>query len=207
MSEEKPINRRNFMSIAILAISGFISAAMGIPAIAYILGPALQNSTKQDWTRLGATSKVELGTPTLFKARIERQAGWIVEEEKLSVYVLTDNGRDFAAMSNICTHLGCRVRWISDRQQFFCPCHDGVFDKEGNVVSGPPPRPLDRYEVKVDGDQLSVLAGRHGLEALALISEVKTLQKVRGIHNMSLGWEFILSRHVVECGLIKGISA
>jgi Rieske Fe-S protein len=82
-----------------------------------------------------------------------------VEEEKLSVYVLMDNGRDFVAMSNICTHLACRVRWISDREQFFCPCHDGVFDKEGNVISGPPPRPLDRYEIKVEGDQLMILAG------------------------------------------------
>ncbi|MGB3713614.1 MAG: ubiquinol-cytochrome c reductase iron-sulfur subunit [Candidatus Promineifilaceae bacterium] len=159
MREQKPINRRNFMSKATLAIGGFISAAMGIPAIAYIMGPALQNTTEQNWARLGATSKVELGTPTLFKVKIERQAGWIVEEENLSVYVLTDNGRDYIAMSNICTHLGCRARWISARQQFFCPCHAGVFDKEGNVVSGPPPRPLDRYEVKVEDDQLSILVG------------------------------------------------
>jgi Rieske Fe-S protein len=59
-------------------------------------------------------------------------------------------------MSNICTHLGCRVRWIADQESFFCPCHNGVFDAQGSVVSGPPPRPLDRYEVKVEGDQLFV---------------------------------------------------
>jgi Rieske Fe-S protein len=62
-------------------------------------------------------------------------------------------------MSNICTHLSCRVRWVAERGQFFCPCHNGVFDKEGLVVSGPPPRPLDRYEVKVEGDQLFIKAG------------------------------------------------
>jgi Rieske Fe-S protein len=95
----------------------------------------------------------------LFKFTVERKTGWIVNEEEISVYVLTDNGRDFIAMSNICTHLGCRVRWISDQEEFFCPCHNGVFDKQGKVVSGPPPRPLDRYEVKVENDQILVLGG------------------------------------------------
>lgn len=157
MSEGKRISRRGFLSVATWAIGGLVSAAMGIPAVAYIIGPALQSNKTQNWIRLGAPSKVELGTPTLFKARVERQTGWIVDEEKLSIYLLTDDGRDFVAMSNICTHLGCRVRWVSDREQFYCPCHDGVFDKEGNVVSGPPPRPLDRYETRVDGEQLYVL--------------------------------------------------
>lgn len=159
MGKENKINRRDFLSVATWAIGGLISAAMGIPAIAYIIGPAIPGDKTQDWIRLGSTSKVELGTPSLFKARIERRAGWIVEEEKISIYVLTGNGRDFIAMSNVCTHLGCRVRWISGREQFYCPCHDGVFDKEGNVVSGPPPRPLDRYEVKVENDQLFILGG------------------------------------------------
>jgi len=159
MGDEQQINRRNFLSIATWAIGGLISLGMGIPAIAYIVGPALNRSNSQEWIRLGPTSKIELKTPTLFKFTIQRKTGWIVNEEEVSVYVLTDNGRDFIAMSNICTHLGCRVRWISDREEFFCPCHNGVFDKEGKVVSGPPPRPLDRYEVKVEDDQLLVLGG------------------------------------------------
>jgi len=159
MGDEQRINRRNFLSFATWAIGGIISIGMGIPAIAYIIGPALQRTNTQDWIRLGPTVKVELKTPTLFKFTIQRKTGWIVNEEEVSVYVLTDNGRDFIAMSNVCTHLGCRVRWISDQEEFFCPCHNGVFDKEGKVVSGPPPRPLDRYEVKVEGDQLLVLGG------------------------------------------------
>jgi menaquinol-cytochrome c reductase iron-sulfur subunit len=159
MGDEQRINRRNFLSFATWAIGGLISLGMGIPAIAYIVGPALNRVNSQEWIRLGPTSKVELKTPTLFKFTIQRQTGWIVNEEEVSVYVLTDNGRDFIAMSNVCTHLGCRVRWIADREEFFCPCHNGVFDKEGKVVSGPPPRPLDRYEVKVEDEQLLVLGG------------------------------------------------
>lgn len=154
--EKNKLSRRTFLSIATWAIGGLISAALGIPAIAYIIGPALKRSTTQEWILLGSTVKVELGTPTLFKAKIERKTGWIVNEEEISAYALTDNGRDFVALSNICTHLGCRVRWVADQNKFFCPCHNGVYDKNGNVVSGPPPRPLDHYQVKIENNQLFI---------------------------------------------------
>ena len=159
MGEKRFYNRRDFMKTTIAAIGAFISAGMGVPAIAYILGPVLRKTKKQEWVALGSPKKVELGMPTLFKSKIERKAGWIVDEEEIAVYVLTEDGRDFVAMSNICTHLGCRVRWVSEQGEFFCPCHNGVFDKQGNVVSGPPPRPLDRYQVKVENEQIFILGG------------------------------------------------
>jgi len=159
MAEEDQLGRRNFLAIAIGAIGAVIGVVIAIPAVAYIVGPALKRKTSEDWVRLGPTSKVELGTPTLFKTTIERQTGWILTEEELSIYLLTEDGRDYIALSNICTHLGCRVRWITDQGQYFCPCHNAAFDKIGQVVSGPPPRPLDRYETKVEDDQLYILLG------------------------------------------------
>jgi len=159
MTEEQQIDRRRFLSIAVWSIGGLISAGLGIPAIVYIISPAEQRSATDNWIRLGSAAKVELGIPTLFKTKIQRQTGWIVNEEELTVYVRTDDGRDFVAMSNICTHLGCRIRWIAEREEFFCPCHNGVFDKNGNVVSGPPPRPLDRFETKVEDGQLLIQGG------------------------------------------------
>src|SRR3972149_8940200 len=156
MNEDKPVDRRGFMSIVTWAIGGLITAAMGIPGVAYVLGPALQNAQVEQWIRLGSTSKVELGTPTLFKAKVQRKPGWGTAEDELAVFGGSDNGRDFIAMSNICTHLGCRVRWIAERQQFLSPCHNGVFDKYGNVVSGPPPRPLDEFETKIEDGNLFI---------------------------------------------------
>ena len=156
MKEEKQLSRRDTFKIAIWTISGLISSTLGIPAIAYIAGPALQRSDDQGWVRLGSTSKVELGVPTLFKAKITRKAGWVSSEEQIAVFVLTAPGREYIAMSNICTHLGCRVRWIQDREQFLSPCHNGIFDKLGMVISGPPPRPLDRYEVKLEKEQIYI---------------------------------------------------
>lgn len=156
MGKLDSLSRRDFMKTATGAIAGLITATLAIPAVAYIVGPALKRNEAEEWIPLGAASKVEIGTPTLFKTTIERQTGWILNESEVSVYVLTDDGREYVAMSNTCTHLGCRVRWIGDQQQFFCPCHNAAFDKEGEVVSGPPPRPLDRYEVSVEDEQLYI---------------------------------------------------
>jgi menaquinol-cytochrome c reductase iron-sulfur subunit len=159
MSEENEVSRRAFLETATWTIGGILGAGLAIPAVAYVVGPAIKSDSTKNWVQLGAIPKIEIGTPTLYKINVERKSGWIVSEEELSLYAYTENGRDFLVMSNVCTHLGCRVRWVADQGEFFCPCHNGVFDKEGNVVSGPPPRPLDRFEVKVEGDQLYVLVG------------------------------------------------
>lgn len=155
---KKKLDRRDFMKATIVSIGGIIGAAIGIPAIPYIIGPA-QKQDAADWIRLGAVSKVELNVPTLFKLTLETQTGWVNSEEEFSVYVLTENGQDYTVMSNVCTHLGCRVRWIPEQGEFFCPCHNGVFAKDGTVVDGPPPRPLDKFDNKVEDGSIFVKRG------------------------------------------------
>jgi len=157
-SKDEQVNRRDFMKTAIITIGGVIGGAIGIPAIPYIIGPA-QKQDNEAWIRLGTVSKVELNVPTLFKTTLEMQTGWVSSEEEFSVYVLTENGQDFSVMSNVCTHLGCRVRWIPDQEGFFCPCHNAVFARDGSVVDGPPPRPLDRFEYKVEDGVIFVKRG------------------------------------------------
>ena len=95
MSEEKEVNRRDFLGVSILVMGGLIGLGFLVPAIAYIIGPALRRIESREWIRLGSTSKVEVGTPTMFKVKIEQQTGWIVNEEELSAYVLTEDGREF----------------------------------------------------------------------------------------------------------------
>ncbi len=157
-SDENEIRRRDFMKAMIVTIGGVIGAAVGLPAVPYILGPALKQGV-EEWIHLGTVTKVELNNPTLFKTMIETQTGWINTEEEISAYVLTSDGQDFIAMSNICTHLGCKVRWIPEEDGFFCPCHNGVFSRDGSVISGPPPRPLDRFETKIEAGILYIKRG------------------------------------------------
>ncbi len=72
------------------------------------------------------------------------------------VIVLNTRDKGFLAFSKVCTHLGCLVRYDKDRQLFICPCHAGTFDLEGNVLSGPPPKPLLKFAVKVEDGNIVI---------------------------------------------------
>lgn len=65
-------------------------------------------------------------------------------------------GGEMRVLSSTCTHLGCRVEWDAARGTFLCPCHQGRFDRDGQVLEGPPTEPLPAYPVRIDGDNLFV---------------------------------------------------
>jgi Rieske Fe-S protein len=52
----------------------------------------------------------------------------------------------------VCTHLECTVQFKSDTSQIWCACHNGLYDLSGNVISGPPPRALERFTVNLRGE-------------------------------------------------------
>ena len=62
----------------------------------------------------------------------------------------------YRALSAECTHLGCTVQYRGADRNIWCACHNGVYDLDGRNVSGPPPRPLERYDVHVVGDEIVV---------------------------------------------------
>ena len=72
-----------------------------------------------------------------------------------AVLVNTAEGT-LVALSAVCTHLTCTVRYDGETGTLFCPCHNGRFDISGNVLSGPPPRPLETYAVDVSGPDIIV---------------------------------------------------
>ena len=83
---------------------------------------------------------------------------WPEAERHLArTLIIRRDKEHFHALSATCTHSEvCLLSWNPDRRQVICPCHQGVFDLYGNVVSGPPPRPLEHREVVVRDGQLYV---------------------------------------------------
>lgn len=71
------------------------------------------------------------------------------------ILINTSDG-ELKAFSGICTHLTCTVIYESDTGTILCPCHNGRFDLSGNVVSGPPPKPLESYNVEISGEDIVV---------------------------------------------------
>lgn len=149
-NDSRELSRRQFMDRSIKAIGAFIGITLGVPTIGYLISPALQRQAG-GWVRLGRTSEVEIGLPTLFTVTIDKTTGWVKSEIDLAYFVYTEDGVNFTVMSNICTHLGCRTHW-NEAGYIYCPCHDGRFDVQGNVTAGPPPRPLKRVEFQIDAN-------------------------------------------------------
>jgi len=69
--------------------------------------------------------------------------------------------REVVAFSQKCTHLGCVVYFQPDEDRWHCPCHEGNFDTvTGDVISGPPTRPLGRIDVEIRDDGMIWALGR-----------------------------------------------
>ena len=67
----------------------------------------------------------------------------------------TEKG-EYRAFSATCTHLNCTVQYRADVKRIWCACHNGHFDLTGRNIAGPPPAPLESYEVHVAGDEVVV---------------------------------------------------
>lgn len=75
-----------------------------------------------------------------------------------------DDG-SYLALVAVCSHLDCNVTYLPDKKKFFCACHEGWYDEEGRNVSGPPPRPLRKLVLSVEGENLII--SREGFEGAA----------------------------------------
>lgn len=133
-----------------------MAAVVGLPVIQYFISPALGKEAADEWISLGALEDYPLNTPTLFNFTLTKINGWEKSSQSYGVYVLRQEGQEIVAFSDVCTHLSCRVNWDEEKNEYNCPCHAAFFDKFGEVISGPPPRPMDRYETQVDGGQLFI---------------------------------------------------
>jgi cytochrome b6-f complex iron-sulfur subunit len=70
--------------------------------------------------------------------------------------VINRPDKGYIVLSRVCTHLGCLVDYQKDKQRLLCPCHAGTYDLSGSVTSGPPPKPLQHFPVKVEGDTIII---------------------------------------------------
>jgi len=156
MAGSRHISRRDFITLATAAVGTFIGAAVGLPAIAYLIDPAFKTGSTDTWIPLGKLDSFEIGKPILSTFTRSKVNGWEKSVNSYGVFVLRKSQTEVVVFSNVCTHLSCRVNWNADKQQYICPCHDGRFGIDGKVVSGPPPRPLDVYETKVEDGILSI---------------------------------------------------
>ncbi len=136
--------------------AGAAAALAAVTGSAWV-GPALSERPKR-WIRVTRLSDLTAQGVTTVLMKYEIHSG--IYAEQISTPVLVSRtGNELVCFNSTCTHLGCTVRWDAQSSWFRCACHGGTFDRQGRVLAGPPPRPLDRYRFKVDSGYLLVEVG------------------------------------------------
>jgi len=134
----KGMNRRAFLS---WGTAGFVALCSGVAvsfgAVVRFLVPSVFYEPPQSF-KIGDPADYPFGPPTF------------LADEK--IYVFRSREKGFAVASAVCTHLGCTVAYFPSDQKFHCPCHGSVFARDGDVLHGPAPRPLQWFEVTMARD-------------------------------------------------------
>lgn len=150
------VSRRQFLSYTLMGTGGFMASAMLMPMVRFAIDPVLQASDGGDFVPTPQKADDVTETPIRVDFTIkDRKDAWYVSDVSNTAWVYKE-GDKIIALSPVCKHLGCTVNWEGDekhKNEFFCPCHNGRYEKNGNNIPGSPPLgPLDEFEVTiVDG--------------------------------------------------------
>jgi Rieske Fe-S protein len=90
-------------------------------------------------------------------ATLLSNTGRIVPFGTQPVMVVRTSTGELRAFSATCTHLTCTVQYRSDLEHIWCACHNGHYDLNGRNIAGPPPRPLDPFDVAVQGEDIVIV--------------------------------------------------
>jgi len=148
------IGRRKFLVRLSIAVGSIGAALVAVPSVAFLLG--LRKSPRI-WRTVGKLDDFTVGTTVNVSFEDPSPLPWAGVTAKTAAWLRRVDDREFIAFSMICTHLGCPVRWLAKANLFMCPCHGGVFYADGQVASGPPPKPLNRYPVRVYNNEVQIL--------------------------------------------------
>lgn len=160
MSDKKQqVSRRQFLNYSLTGLGGFMAAGMLVPMLRMAVDPVLQQKSSSDqFANVGLSVDDITEEPQRVDWKVEQVDGWYESEVNRTAWVFKDENGDIQAFSPVCKHLGCFVSWEGSEDhpnEFFCPCHDGRYYKDGtNVPQTPPLAPLDVYEHKVENGML-----------------------------------------------------
>jgi Rieske Fe-S protein len=132
-------DRRRFLDV--LLTVGFVStaAAIAYPVSRFLVPPASGEAATNSVVALKA-------------AALKPNSGAIFPFGSKPAIVVRSAEGELSAFSAVCTHLECTVQFKTDTSQIWCACHNGLYDLGGNVISGPPPRGLERFTVNLRGE-------------------------------------------------------
>ena len=161
MSNETTLSRRGLlMKLGILS-NGVVAAALAVPIVRFLLSPITRGRGNGylAWVQLGSVSAFPEGETRLATFRNPLVMPADGKTVDTACWVRRIQGDRFQVFAVNCMHLGCPVRWFPQSGLFMCPCHGGVYYRDGSRASGPPERGLFEYPNKVENGLITIQAG------------------------------------------------
>jgi Rieske Fe-S protein len=150
---EQP-QRRKVLGVLVGIINLALIGGIVGPVLGFV-GSPVRSKLKGGWHSVLAESELPVGATREVTFSMFVKDGYMLTERKYTVFVRRhDTG--LVCFDPACTHLGCRIKHDEKKGRYMCPCHGGVFDEEGKVVSGPPPKPLEQHPVKLEAGKVWV---------------------------------------------------
>jgi menaquinol-cytochrome c reductase iron-sulfur subunit len=149
------ITRRRFLERLSLVAGGVGTLILMVPMVGFILAPFFERK-QESWRSVGKVESFKIGETKAVQYQDASPLPWAGVTARSAAWLRRVNADTFIAFSINCTHLGCPVRWLAEADLFMCPCHGGVYYKNGNVAAGPPPLPLPRYPVRVKNGEVQI---------------------------------------------------
>jgi len=172
--DPREMSRQKFLTGIAVIGGGVMTAAIMVPVIGFAVAPTVEGEDYR-WVDIGALGDFTIGGVTSLAVsgpfpesdrrvflRIKEKQGVAERLGKepgaaLALEDLEPGDLEIIPIWNRCAHLGCPVAYSRGGDNYSCPCHGGAYDSRGRVTAGPPPRPLDRMDVKiVDADDKDV---------------------------------------------------
>jgi Rieske Fe-S protein len=160
-SNENELSRRGlFMKLGIL-FNGLVAAALAIPIVGFVLSSITRGRAGSylAWVPLGSVREFPEGETRLATFRNPNVMPADGKTVDTACWVRRVEGEQFQVFAVNCAHLGCPVRWFPQSGLFMCPCHGGVYYRDGSRASGPPERGLFEYPYKVQNGLVTIQAG------------------------------------------------
>lgn len=147
--------RRRFLMFISLGAGAAVAAAASVPIVGFLISP-MRRKYPPLWQDVGPLDRFNIGDTVQVNLVVSNPLPWDGPAQRIAAWMRRDNEKDFTVYSSKCTHLGCPVRWIASAELFMCPCHGGVYFKNGDVAAGPPPKPLQQFAARVLDGQVQV---------------------------------------------------
>jgi menaquinol-cytochrome c reductase iron-sulfur subunit len=149
------MHRRKLLTVAMGVGGAILSGIVAIPTLIAALSPAWTRRSGEAWRTAGRLEDFPVDQVVLAPVSVER-GDWSRSLEVKAVYVWRKSSNEVVVFSRSCTDLSCPVNFDSGSECFFCPCHGGIFAKDGTPMAGPPKVPLYRYRNRVRDGELEI---------------------------------------------------